>query len=134
MTIWSQKSALIQPRTSLGKSDVSWRWVRLSRQPQSEGDRVGRARSCDRAVRPDLLGAAFRREAHAGPLTSTTLSPRHITLSEARSRLYRRRFLQPNSHFAAFFKIYKICTLLHRSELKFLEKFVKHFSRSTRFS
>ena len=29
--------------------------------------------------------------------------PRHITLSEARSRLYRRRSLQVNSHFAAFF-------------------------------
>ena len=43
---------------------------------------------------------------------------RHITLSEARSRLYRSRSSQVNSHFAAFFKISKICTLLHRSELK----------------
>ena len=48
--------------------------------------------------------------------------PRHITLSEARSRLYRRRSLQVNSHFAAFFKICKIFTLLHRSELKFWRK------------
>ena len=52
---------------------------------------------------------------------------RQSTLAEARSRLYQRRFWPPNSHFAAFFKIYKICTLLHRSELKFLEKFVQIF-------
>ena len=26
MTFWWPKSVLIQPRTSLGKSDVSWRW------------------------------------------------------------------------------------------------------------
>ena len=54
-------------------------------------------------------------------------SLRHITLSDARSRLDRRRFLRSNSHFAAFFKIYKIYTLMHRSELNinyFLEKFV----------
>ena len=43
---------------------------------------------------------------------------RHITLSEARSRLYQRRFLQPNSHFAAFFKIYKIFIILRRLNLK----------------
>ena len=28
MTIWLRKSVLIQPRTSLRKSDVSWRWIR----------------------------------------------------------------------------------------------------------
>ena len=33
--------------------------------------------------------------------------PRHITLSEARSRLDRSRFSRPNTHFSAFFKIYK---------------------------
>ena len=47
------------------------------------------------------------------------------TLSEARSRLYQRRSLQVNRHFAAFFKIYKIFTILRRSNLKFLQNFVK---------
>ena len=28
MTIYLQRSASIQPRTSLGKSDESWRWIR----------------------------------------------------------------------------------------------------------
>ena len=34
--------------------------------------------------------------------------PRHITLFLARSRLYRNEIVQPNTHFAAFFKTYKI--------------------------
>ena len=52
-------------------------------------------------------------------------SPRHITLSEARSRLYRHRSLQVNNHFAAFFKIYKIFTILRCSNLKILQIFIK---------
>ena len=39
-------------------------------------------------------------------------------LVRARSRLYRSRFLQPNTHFAAFFEIYKIIIPSHRSDLK----------------
>ena len=42
-------------------------------------------------------------------------------LRGARSRLNRRRFLQPklpNAHFPEFFEIYKICNPLHRSDLK----------------
>ena len=35
-------------------------------------------------------------------------TPRHITLPEARSRLYQHRFWQPNIHFSAVFEIYKI--------------------------
>ena len=34
-------------------------------------------------------------------------------LWRARSRLYQRRFLRPNTHFKAFFEIYKICNPLH---------------------
>ena len=50
---------------------------------------------------------------------------RHITLSDARSRLYRRRSLQVNRHFSAFFKIYKIFTILRRSNLKILQNSAK---------
>ena len=39
-------------------------------------------------------------------------------LQEARSRLYQRRFLQPNTHLSAFFEIYKIYKPLHRYKLK----------------
>ena len=44
-------------------------------------------------------------------------------LVRARSRLYRSRFLQPNTHFAAFFEIYKIIIPLHRSKFKILANF-----------
>ena len=37
---------------------------------------------------------------------------------EARSRLYRRRFLQVNTHFSALFEIYKISIPSHRSDLE----------------
>ena len=42
--------------------------------------------------------------------------------SRARSRLYRSRFLQVNIRVAAFFKIYKMCTLMHRSKFNILTK------------
>ena len=35
----------------------------------------------------------------------------------ARSRLHRNQIFQVNMCFAAFFKLYKICTLLHRSKV-----------------
>ena len=44
-------------------------------------------------------------------------------LVRARSRLYRSRFLQPNTHFAAFFEIYKNIIPSHRSEFKILANF-----------
>ena len=42
-------------------------------------------------------------------------------LSEARSRLYRRRCLQVNTRVKALDEIYKIHRLLHRSDLKISE-------------
>ena len=48
----------------------------------------------------------------------------------ARSRLYQSRFLQPNTHFAAFSEIYKIHKPLHRSKFKIciIFAFVCNFS------
>ena len=40
----------------------------------------------------------------------------------ARSRLYQNEFLQENMCLTAFFKLYKICILLHRCNLKILVK------------
>ena len=37
----------------------------------------------------------------------------------ARSQLYQNEISQVNMRLAAFFKLYKICTLLHRSKLRF---------------
>ena len=77
------------------------------------------------------FASTSRRTADASPQRAerrgfTRLSARS-RLSEARSRLYQHRFLQLNSHFSAFFKIYKICKLLYRSDLKILQNFVKNF-------
>ena len=46
----------------------------------------------------------------------------------ARSRLYRHRFLQLNSHFAPFVEIYKIITPLHHSKRKISTKIRQIFS------
>ena len=53
----------------------------------------------------------------------------------ARSLLHQSRFLRPNTHFSAFFEIYKICKPLHRSKFKicrffaFFSWFFKIFSK-----
>jgi hypothetical protein len=44
-------------------------------------------------------------------------------LVRARSRLYRSRFLQPNTHFAALFEIYKIIIPSDRSQFNILANF-----------
>jgi hypothetical protein len=43
-------------------------------------------------------------------------------LSETRSRLYRRRFLQPSAQFAALCENCTIYVVLHRSDINILEK------------
>ena len=42
--------------------------------------------------------------------------------SRARSRLYQNEILQENMRLTAFFKLYKICILLHRCNLKIFAK------------
>ena len=49
----------------------------------------------------------------------------------ARSRLYQNAILQENLRLTAFFKIYKICILLHRWNLKILTK--NRFEKSAIF-
>ena len=61
---------------------------------------------------------------------ATMLLPRHITLSEARSRLYQQRFLQPNTHFAAFCEIYKMSSLNVQNFAIFFENSASPFCRS----
>ena len=49
----------------------------------------------------------------------------------ARSRLYQNEILQENMRSTAFFKLYKICILLHRCNLKILAK--DWFEKSANF-
>ena len=60
------------------------------------------------------------------------------TLSEARSRLYQRRFLQPNTHFAAFFEIYKKIIFSRANFANFCKnckicKIMQNFQKSAKF-
>ena len=50
---------------------------------------------------------------------------------QARSRLYHNETWQGNMRLIAFFKLYKICILLHRCNLKILEK--NRFEKSASF-
>ena len=59
-------------------------------------------------------------------LQGETHSP--LKLWKARSRLYRRRFLQPNTNFSAFFEIYRIRIPSHRWKLKIFMKIRDFFS------
>ena len=51
-----------------------------------------------------------------------------IKLYRARSLLYRRQILQVNIRWKAFDEIYKICMLLHRSDLNISEIYRQTFS------
>ena len=73
-----------------------------------------------------LLASLYRRRTaakeQAASFTSTILGSttnyQFRKFQTARSRLYQSRFLQPNTHFAAFSEIYKIHKPLHRSKFK----------------
>ena len=68
----------------------------------------------------------------AGRAGRRKLSP--ISLNEpweARSRLYRRRFLQPNTHWKALNEIYKFYNLLETEIFKF--SILKHFKNLQKF-
>ena len=117
MRIWTRKSASIQPRTSLEKSAVSrLAWARMLR-----AELLARERVKDALVAEDVEQLREALEAAealglqgiyggVGERLRAEQSEGHSTLSEARSRLDRRRFSRPNTHFLAFFKIYKKIT------------------------
>ena len=135
MRPWLQESASIQPRTSPGKSDVERSLSRaesLERTcARSYGDRASRLVRAPLVRRRRCAGSwtdAKQRQALNGGLKAQDYTdskngaaqPRHITLSRARSRLDRSRFLQPRPHFAAFFEIYKKIIF---SQAHFLQNF-----------
>ena len=88
------------------------------------------ARQPQRAPKPRIR-AAWRPE----PSNCRAHAPRHghlgppnlKTIEKARSRLYRSRFSQANTHFSAFFEIYKICNPSHRSKFKIFAKIRQTF-------
>ena len=65
------------------------------------------------------------------PFAKLAKSANFANLWRARSRLYRNEILQENMRSTAFFKLYKICILLHRCNLKILAK--NRFQKSANF-
>ena len=57
----------------------------------------------------------------------------HMTLSEARSRLYQRRFSRPNTHFAAL-KVFRDLQEYHLLASKFCKIFAKFLQKFTKFA
>ena len=57
--------------------------------------------------------------------------PTFANFWRARSRLYQNEILQENMRLTAFFKLYKMCILLHRCNLKILAK--NRFEKSAIF-
>ena len=117
MTIWLPKSALIRPRTSIGKSDVSWQWIQIclvrrsGRPPEQRcsARRRSESRSPRRSPgdgRPDHR--SLKHQSLALGVQSTDSPSRGSSGGSFSAVSYQRRSWQPNNHFAAFFEIYKI--------------------------
>ena len=71
--------------------------------------------SPQRKVADRVLIGLLPKEESAGPVEV----PRGAKFWRARSRLYQNEILQENMRLTAFFKLYKICILLHRCDLIF---------------
>ena len=76
-----------------------------------------------RSPRPGRRGArGSPRAARARPFSKMQFSKKIANFWRPRSRLYQNEILQENMRSTAFFKLYKICILLHRCNLKILVK------------
>ena len=106
MSIWLQKSASIQPRTSRLKNAhlVVATTTSCAEQPREQAAGAGAGADLFRRVR-EARAATHARKFYGAP-----------------SRLYRIQILQQNLQFSAFFEIYKISIPLHRSDLKISQK------------
>ena len=92
---------------------TGWRWRPGSRRRPS-----GRACRSTPST-PTTSGRSWR----AGPLANLAIFfANFANFWRARSRLYQNEILQENMRSTAFFKLYKICILLHRCNLKIFAK------------
>ena len=134
MRLLSLSEASIQPRTDrfikLGGMGV-WTIRPPVPRPSLRGHHRARSPSCAQ-VTGDPLFCSFYDGA------TTTESRCLATFSRinfakfwrARSRLYQNEILQENMRLTAFFKLYKICILLHRCNLK---NFAKNWFEKSAF-
>ena len=74
------------------------------------------------SVMPPAILLAQARAAYCGPAKFCKYLQIFASCWRARSRLYQSEISQENIHLTAFFKLYKICILLHRCNLNFFSK------------
>ena len=108
MNIWSQKSALIQLRTDHLKLADRWHDLRNLRSQNH------RTRGWGPRSQPSCLGSPGTTGSFRGPLQWTSEGP----FSAVSTPIFSTKYL-----FSAFFEIYTIFTLSHRSKFKILGKF-----------
>ena len=112
MTIWLPKSASIQPRTSLGKSDVSWPSTSSRRRSRPARRGPGRPRTG-----PFRLRRRMKNELNFPPHFE------RLVLGCIEADFCNNK----KTRWKALDEIYKIYILLHRSDLKISAKNRQHF-------
>ena len=70
------------------------------------------------ALRGSISSVSRNVKPNTSPPLGTCTNYQFRKFQTARSRLYQSRFLRPNTHFSAFFELYKIHKPSHRSTLK----------------
>ena len=138
MRIFLQRSVPIQPKTSnilpkfaFLRPPTLWLWARL-------GVRALQRRFGFPEV--DAAGPQVLRDGHLGTGKLANLAKLAKILQifanfwRARSQVYQNESLQENMRLTAFFKLYKICILLHLCNLKFLAKCSKNDLKNQQLS
>ena len=132
--IFLQRSASIQPKTSNILPKNFQQIATTSPLPARSSPRPT-ASSRRAAARTSSRAGTGRRTAKLAKLIKISRISKFSILQfcnflqniaifwRARSRLYKNEILQENMRLTAFFKLYKICILLHRCNLKILAKY-----------
>ena len=106
--IFLQKSESIQPKTSnICRNFANRRSLTASRPRQGRGRQAS---------------AFFENAFFENAFSKSAFFENFENFWRVRSRLYQNEILQENMRLTAFFKLYKICILLHRCNLKIFAK------------
>ena len=134
--IFLQKSVPIQPKTSEILPKICQKLATTLRvrghTVEEDGLDAGGGSLLDLAAFRRLATGAHHEDALVGlGLGKLAKLAKLCKFWRARSRLYQNEFLQENMRLAAFFKLYKICALLNRCNLKISTK--NRFEKSAIF-
>ena len=92
------------------------------RRASARTSRLPRRRSCARSRATCCSGRSARAAPHLTKLEKLANFAIFVIFWRARSRLYQNETFQENMRLTACFKMYKMCTRLHRSKLNNLDQ------------